>query len=370
MSGLDDDFEALLNQAEVKEDFIDCGFDLEAPEPLTTPVQQDGSFGVVKLEEDRRRGPSGQGKKFKVKMIEDSSELCLRCIGSGASFCLRKNCSINHGSVAGSVERASFEPSPGGEFVTMKNLNVAFSSPTLKVASVEEEVVDTWEGASCPVTEWQECFQASNQGKGLATSIDDIKAEAKASRLFDPRFQRPAKKSKRVAISEPDPEFAECEPLCKTNEDCSAFKKSATLATLAQSVLVMDRTLVKLIKGVSKMFLDGTLGSRETEVTSDKSFRMAKGLESLVGSSKVMEDLDWVCPTVWGTLATLGAEVSSLKDRKVPPPTPAPVLDLGPIKTKIKADVNAEIKVSQAKLTASMTKISTFARAFSRLTLQ
>jgi hypothetical protein len=260
MSGLDDDFEALLNQAKVKEDFIDRGFDLEAPEPLTTPVQQDGSFGVVKLEEDRRRGPSDQGEKFEVKMIEDSSELCLRCVGSGASFCLRKNCSVNHGSVAGSVERASFEPSPGGEFVTMKNLNVAFSSPTLKVASVEEEVVDTWEGASCPVTEWQECFQASNQGKGLATSIDDIKAEAKASRLFDPRFQRPAKKSKRVAISEPDPEFAECEPLCKTNEDCSAFKKSATLATLAQSVLVMDRTLVKLIKGVSKMFWMGLSG--------------------------------------------------------------------------------------------------------------
>ena len=43
-----------------------------ALEPPSTPVQQDGSFGVVKSEEDERRGSAAQGEKFKVKVVEDS----------------------------------------------------------------------------------------------------------------------------------------------------------------------------------------------------------------------------------------------------------------------------------------------------------
>ena len=77
MSGLDDDFDALLSQAEVKEDFIDCGSDLVAPEPPSTPVQQDGSFGVVKSEEDKRRGSAAQALPPRALSIC----LWLECVG-------------------------------------------------------------------------------------------------------------------------------------------------------------------------------------------------------------------------------------------------------------------------------------------------
>ena len=91
MSASDDDFDALLSQAEVKEDFMDCGFEGDSVEPPSTPVQPE-----IKLAHETRSGATAaQGKKFKVKVVEEFSGNCFRYIGSGASFCLRKNCSIN-----------------------------------------------------------------------------------------------------------------------------------------------------------------------------------------------------------------------------------------------------------------------------------
>ena len=49
MSVPDDDFDASLSQAEVKEDFMDCGFEGDAAEPPRTPVQQE-----IKLKNNRR----------------------------------------------------------------------------------------------------------------------------------------------------------------------------------------------------------------------------------------------------------------------------------------------------------------------------
>jgi hypothetical protein len=352
MSNLEDDFADLLNQADVKEDFMDLGFIVEDPKP--PPVASRGQQ-VIKSEDDKHVGVIS-GKKFKVKVVKSGSGLCLNYIGSGASFCLRKNCSTNHASFVGAGGQSCFIPPSGGVLVILKNLHVAFSSPTLKLSLVEEDVVNTWEGMSNSLEVWQESFQASNQGEDVVMSIEDIKLEAKASRGFE-AFQTPAKK-KRVVISKPDSVFEEYELVFETIEDRSLFKKSATSATVAESVCEMDRSLNKLSKGVARMFLEGTLGSRGTEATADRSFRMAKGLEGLVGSSKEMEDSDWVCPTVWGTLATIGAEVTTIRDQKaiLPPPPPAP--DIGPFK--------AEVKDSQDKLAASMTKLGSFSRLFAK----
>ena len=359
MSSLDDELDDLLNQAEVKEDFMDLGFVVEDPKPPPVAARAQQLF---KSEDDKRVGTS-QGKKFKVRVVKDGSGMCLSYIGSGASFCLRNNCSTNHGTFIGPGGEPSFVPPSGGVLAILKNANVAFSSPTLRLSSVEEDVVIAWEGMTNSMEEWQSSFQASNQGKDLVMSIEDIKVEAKASRGFD-TFQTPAKKIKRVVIAETNPGFEEYKPVFESLEERSLYKQVATPSTVADSVFDMDRSLNKLSKGVAKMFLEGTLGTRETEATADRSFRMAKGLEGLVGSSSEMGDSDWVCPTVWGTLATIGAEVTAIKDQKPipPPPPPPPAPDMGPFK--------AEIKASQAKLATSMTKLGSFSRLFAKTMLQ
>jgi hypothetical protein len=155
--------------------------------------------------------------------------------------------------------------------------------------------------------------------------------------------------------------FEECEPVFETMEERSVFKKSATSATIANSVCDMDWSLTKLSKGVARMFLEGTLGALDAKATADRSFRMANGLEGLVGSSKEMEDSDWACPAVWGTLATIGGEVTTIRDQTpIPPPPQAP--DMGPFKAKVKA--------SQDKLETTMTNLGTFSRLFAKSMLQ
>ena len=87
----------------------------------------------------------------------------------------------------------------------LKNSQVAFASPALKMSSVEENVVKIWESQTKTLEEWQNWLQASNQGADFEMSYSDIKLEAQASKGLD-SFRTPAKK-KRVLISEPAPVF-------------------------------------------------------------------------------------------------------------------------------------------------------------------
>ena len=202
----------------------------------------------------------------------------------------------------------------------LKSSVVAFTSPTLKLTAVEAEVVQKWERAAYSLEEWQTLFQASNQGKDLVMSIDDIKIKAQASKGFD-SFRTPAKK-KRVVVFEPDPVCEGYSPAFPDQEARSDFQETATPSSVAESVLEMDLSLTNLNKGVERMFLGLTVNTREAKATADVSFRMSKGLKGLVGLSKVMDDSDFICPALmWGTPATMGAEITNFRNLKAAPPT-------------------------------------------------
>ena len=346
-----DDFSALLEQASVKEDYMDLGLPERKPAPTVLAAKD---AVEVKSEEDRRIG----GKKYKVKIVDGSSTaLCLSYIGSGASFCLKKNCSTNHAPSLGVGGQSLFIPPREGVLVIVKSSTVAFTSPTLKLTAVEAEVVQEWDRAAYSLEDWQNLFQASNQGEDLVMSIDDIKTEAQASKGFE-SFRTPAKK-KRVVVFEPDPVFLAYSPAFSDEEARSDFRETATPASVADSLLEMDISLSQLSRGVERMFLGSTVNTREAEATADMSFRMSKGLEGLVGSSEVMDDSEFICPTVWGTLATLGAEIANVKNIK---PAPVKVQDLGPIR--------AELRSSHDKITESVSSLGRFSKLFAKTMIQ
>lgn len=346
-----DDFSELLEQASVKEDYMDLGLPVRKLAPAILSVR-DSSEG--KSEDDRKTG----GKKYKVKIVDSSSSaLCLSYIGSGASFCLRPNCSINHAASLGVGGQSRFVPPREGVLVIVKNSTVAFTSPTLKLTSVEAEVVQEWDRATYSLEEWQNLFQASNQGEDLVMSINDIKTEAQASKGFE-SFRTPAKK-KRVVVFEPDPVFASYSPAFPDEEARADFRDTATSVSVAEFILEMDLSLGKLSRGVERMFLGSTVNTREAEATADMSFRMSKGLEGLVGSSAVMDDSEFICPTVWGTLATMGAEIASVRNIK---PPPIKVQDLGPIR--------AELRASHDKVTESVSSLGRFSKLFAKSMIQ
>jgi hypothetical protein len=142
MSVEDAELEALLLDAQVKEDYLDLG--LMEPQELNAS-RATGRGTVEQLgEEVRAMESTSTGKKYKVKSVKGQAGLCLKYIGSGASFCLRKQCSTNHGGVGGGGLQSFIIPE--GEVVAiLKNPQVAFTAPILKLTSIENEVVEMWE---------------------------------------------------------------------------------------------------------------------------------------------------------------------------------------------------------------------------------
>jgi hypothetical protein len=218
-----------------------------------------------------RMGGSSMGKKYKVKTVTVDSGVCLKYIGLGTSFCLKKGCSTDHRSSGGEGNAAFVAPS-GGVLVILKNAQVAFASPTLKLSSVEPDVVERWENQSFSLEGWQQMFQASNQGD-VVMSFQDIKQKVKASRNLD-SFRTPAKKKKVLSFDQSlmeDYEFTlEYSSAFDTAQDRSAFNKSATSATLAERFLELDRSLEFVTKGFQGMVKDSASAIQEVEMTADR----------------------------------------------------------------------------------------------------
>jgi hypothetical protein len=142
-----DELEAMFAAAEVKEDYLDLGMPVAvegrgATLPGSPPREET-------LKARRMIGTVSNSKKYKVKSVDAESNMCLNYIRSGATLCLRLNCSVNHGGGSGEGDQM-FEPPGEGVLVILKNNQVAFAAPTLPTSAVERDVVEEWEGQSFP----------------------------------------------------------------------------------------------------------------------------------------------------------------------------------------------------------------------------
>jgi hypothetical protein len=129
----DEELEAMLAAAEVKEDFLDLGMPGigEGAQSITdSPSRED------KLAARRMIGTFSNGKKYKVKSVDGESNMCMSYIGSGATFCLRENCTTNHGNNSSGEGESEFAAPEGGVLVILKNNQVAFAAPTLRASAV------------------------------------------------------------------------------------------------------------------------------------------------------------------------------------------------------------------------------------------
>jgi hypothetical protein len=341
MSGAgDEDLASMLAEAAksgLKEDFTSLGLD-DLDEGLvavqTIAAAPVGSRKIV-----------NSNKKFKVRSVDGDSSVCLKFIGVGTSFCLRRDCVIDHRS--GPVEGPSsfFLPKEEKVLVILKSPEVAFSSPTVSAASIEPDVMEEWEAQSLPLAEWNQMFGASNQGPNVLMSSLDIKQEVDATR--NDTFRTPAKR-KKVTILAPAPPF---EGYSKTVPDAqrSAFKRVATSATLTDSVL---KAVLEFSQGVERSIASIS----QVEDTADTAYRKVANLEGLVGSSHEMGGSEFDHPTLWGALSNIGAELVNV--RRVS----GPAVDLGPLRS--------EIQKSKEKLVGTMTDISDFtSKEFSKRVL-
>jgi hypothetical protein len=96
---------------------------------------------------------------------------------------------------------------------------------------------------------------------------------------------------------------------------------------LAESIVGLESAMGGLSLGEDRLFKGSVEVIREVEVVADMGYRKAAGLENILGSFHLMDDSEFTHPTMWGSLATMGAEIMSLRNLK-----PPPLLDLSPFK--------------------------------------
>jgi hypothetical protein len=347
MTGSEDtNFEALLAQAEgggIAEDYAGIGLEESVGSFVdVVAVTQPVVGGARKMV-----AAATNGKKFKVKLVDGSSDLCFKFIREGASFCLKANCETNHG--AGPTEgHHSFEPPPGEKVVViLKTSSVAFSNPVLPAQAIESDVLAEWEGQAMALPDWREIFSASNQGPNVLMSFHDIKLEVDASR--NEAFQTPAKRKKKVTIAETPP----FEPYSKVvpPQERSVFKRAATTGTVADALLSIDDGMSELSIGIEQAHSSVS----QAQDMSEAAYRKAARVEGVVGSSQVMDDSEFNHPTLWGVLSLMSSEIVYVRSR------PAPAVDLAPIR--------AELTKKTVELDATLTKVSEFTKAFSKSVL-
>jgi hypothetical protein len=153
--------------------------------------------------------------------------------------------------------------------------------------------------------------------ENVVMSFQDIKLEVEATRNMK-TFRTPTKR-KKVSIIEPGVAFEGYSKVFTSPQVQSQFKRTANSTSLAESIVGLDAAMEGLSHGVNRLFQGSVEAIREVESVADMAYRKTMGLENALGSSQLMGDSDYAHPTLWGSLATIGAELTTLRHAKPPP---------------------------------------------------
>jgi hypothetical protein len=131
-------------------------------------------------------------------MPTDVEKFMVRCrsrIGRGRTFCLLRNCNINHQGGLVAVKP--------GELVVAKVLGkVAFESPRLSSNALDDSVVGEWITTQEPLTVWNNKFGQAREAESIGEIVNlqvlevRIEEENKAAAFKTPRAKRGLMSSK------------------------------------------------------------------------------------------------------------------------------------------------------------------------------
>jgi hypothetical protein len=349
---LDEELEAQLAGAAIPEDEVDL-FDIdEAPrtEDLQDRYPTEGSpgwalVGGTPIQESiadsgRFQGKSGsRGKKFSVRLLTPSVDLCLKIVGDGSSFCIASGCQTNH---AGNASPLKLEHSL---IVILKQKDRAFADLTLEGRLVPAEVLERWEATTRTLNDWHEAFLALAQqdDDGLIEGEADFETrmlEVQRSELFKTPGKTRAMESFDLDSYLPYPTV-----LKNTTSKDQLKRNPLTFSKLGETIVAMDEGLVGLANSFRNLMVESRDASSGFSETSKMLALKISRTNNLVGSMDVMEASEYATPTVWSSLAAMGADVQMLLKRKVQ----LPDANLQPLQARVNG-LESNLKVSTDKL--------------------
>jgi hypothetical protein len=159
---LDEELEAQLAGAAIPEDEVDF---MEDNAPSMNTPSTNAVWALIPsatepstVSESINQGKfASNAKKFSVRLLDPSLDLCLKTVGEGSSLCVAVGCKVNH---AGNPVPLKLEHAV---IVIMKQKDKAFADLTLEGRLVPDEVMKRWEETTRTFYDWHEAFLAMEQ---------------------------------------------------------------------------------------------------------------------------------------------------------------------------------------------------------------
>jgi hypothetical protein len=197
----------------------------------------------IELFPDMEGAHIAEGKRypiFQVSMEEQGGleGFCFKVIGRGATFCITKNCSVNH-----KGSRALMAVMPGDIFVAKKNATSAFMEPSIDGQLIHDSVMQAWKTKQLGLDDWSAKLV-------IVTSASDKQPTSSAmmdvhENFFQEKataFKTPAKR-KHLTIEE-EPLFFKAAPYTpQFNNESKAFALQ-DLQEVINFLVHMDEGLV------------------------------------------------------------------------------------------------------------------------------
>jgi hypothetical protein len=348
---LDEELEAQLAVSSIPEDEVDLGENLidnanpRDARSTTSGISPDW-WEVGSADQDPRTETAlsrpksaNRGKKFLVRLLLPGDDVCMKIVGDESSFCVAVRCQTNH---AGSAPTLKLEEPL---LVILNTKERAFVDLTLSGSLVPDDVLTRWEGTSRTLEVWHEAFLAVGQDE------DQLEVEAGfESRILEVQraelFKTPGKR-RPGAPSGLDTFVPYPSALRNSGTKEQLRKNPLNFSKLGDTVVAIDEGLV----GLGSSFRELVLESREAAAVHSEAAKMLflklARVDNLVGNTSVMVESEYAAPTVWSSIASIGADVQSLLKRKVQ----LPEVDLKPLEARaLSIEVNLKTSTDKIKI--------------------
>lgn len=294
-------------------------------------------------------GKEAEGKEFNVVFVEENRGVCFGNIGDGGKFCLRKSCSI-----AAHRSASKFHPTAEGSVVIAKSRDVAFASPALGGSVLPEDVFTSWCNTAKTLPSWLVFFQAAEQHDEEFTTSGDYEASLREKQTSNNLFNTPKKERPR----EDSFVLSEVENLQLYDQAVETSRKDpfkrANPGALGEVVLGVDSGLHDLSVSFKRHMVETQDALNALKLSGNTLEGQQQSASSLLGSLGHLGGSSFQSPTVFGTLAAIGAKVEEMWGAA------PPVVDLSPLESKInklRAETSTNTATSIGCLTSLIQKV-------------
>ena len=282
---------------------------------------------------------SSKTQKYKIILFEESDTICGGVLSQGVAFCVRDKCRIKHRS------KSNIKAIPGNLYI-LKNNETTFATPTLTVATIHEEVLESWFSQSQTLQAWTKVFGLAEETlltQSIAThkNLKEEKKEMKLGRIY----QTPKKPKLEGILNVPPLSYP---PLPVKEEGTSGVEHSAEI------VKHFDETLRAIYEEVSQLRQQHITLQNQLNSSSQSFDIRIKDVGHELGTKPAELTQEYDAPNVWSAVGNLAEIVAGMNTKSVR------VLSEAKVKKMIevsRSDIMGDIKQDMEPLSLKCNKV-------------